>query len=62
MAPMEFNGSRIIYQMIILPFFMEQREQLEKINGKIEEKLNQAENMTRDGTKAGKNLLNGLGF
>ena len=41
---------------------MEQREQLEKLNGKIEEKLNQAENMTREGTKAGKNLLNGLGF
>ena len=54
MAPMEFNGSAIIYQVIIHPFFTQQREKLEELNGTIEEAAKEG---VETGGKVAKNLF-----
>jgi receptor expression-enhancing protein 5/6 len=39
MAPIDFNGSKLIYKMVILPFFIKNETQIESINKRFEENV-----------------------
>ena len=52
MAPVELNGSDIIYKIAILPFFIHHKDKIDKLNENITEMANEANKMTKEASFA----------
>ena len=48
MSPIEYNGSEVIYRCVILPFFMQHKDKIEKINGNLVDLAKDATNLAKE--------------
>lgn len=48
MAPIELNGSDIIYKCAILPFFIHHKDKIDKLNENITDMANEANKMAKE--------------
>jgi len=52
MAPIELNGSDIIYKCAILPFFVQHKDKIEKLNENIADMANDAKEIAKEAAAA----------